>query len=63
MKLTKAYLRQHGDSMKRIIKVEVVTGGTNKKTETHELKGKELDEWGKAHGIKTEEVKDDNTGI
>ena len=49
--------------MKRIIKVEIVTGGTNKKTEIHELKGAELEEWKKAHGIKTEEVKDDNTGI
>lgn len=49
--------------MKRIIKVEIVTGGTNKKTEIHELKGAELEEWKKAHGIKTEEEKDDNTGI
>ena len=33
------------------------------KITTIEVTGKELDEWKKAHGIKTEEEKDDNTGI
>ena len=35
---------------RQIIKVEVVTGGTNRPTEKRELTGKELEEWKREHG-------------
>ena len=38
-----------------IIKVEIVTGGTNAPTEKRELTGEELDKWKKEHGYITEE--------
>lgn len=37
-----------------IIKVEVVTGGTNIPTEKRELVGEELEQWKKEHGYYTE---------
>lgn len=37
-----------------IIKVEVVTGGTNAPTEKRELTGEELEKWKVEHGFITE---------
>lgn len=38
----------------QILKVEIVTGGTNKPTEKKELTGQELQEWLEVHGIHQE---------